>query len=576
MTPWLPAFLQPGRRQRRWWRSDERVHIEVRGVHDPDRADFADRVAEATERIESVHWARAVPAVGRIVVACDGGDEVVDEVIELLEALEQEEGLVDERFAEAHPEHPADREMVFRQQIGLVADVAGMGFAFIGSAARFARLPIELASVVTTVQSQLPVRQVLERHLGTTTADVWIATSNAVVNALLQGPLGLSIDIAHHYLLLQETNAAARAWAALEPELTGSLADSGPAVALTSAGPPPARTPADNYSRRAGIAAAAGFASVLMATLDPRRAMAVGLAATPKGATVGADAFCALLGRTLAERGIVWTDARALRRLAAINTLCVPGSALRTGRRELQRIVTDGDTGDGDAGRVARELFDGDRPDTLHEQGEWRLGPVPALGEVAIPDDLGAALGRRTPSGVLGIARNGRLVAIALLADEMRPGALALIAAARGTGLMVAIADTDQRFCERVGGDLLVEDGDGLAASVEMMQGDEFAVLLVGSDEHEALRAATCSIGLIASDRAAPSFSLVSRRSTAAILPKPANSVTVLRSSPAAFTKLPILPRTTFSARVIRSPRAAGRPLNRETTAMIAPRQAPM
>ncbi len=73
-----------------------------------------------------------------------------------------------------------------RALVALAADGAGVALAGISRALALTPLPVELASLVTAVDTPPRLRGVVEGLLGRPTADTTIAVANAVAQGLAQ------------------------------------------------------------------------------------------------------------------------------------------------------------------------------------------------------------------------------------------------------------------------------------------------------------------------------------------------------------------------------------------------------
>src|SRR5205807_3784073 len=89
---------------------------------------------------------------------------------------------------------------------------------------------------------------------------------------------------------------------------------------------------------RAALAAFGVFGLSLAATKDPRRAANTLMAAAPKAARLGREAFAAQLGRDLANRDVIVLDPSALRHLDRVDTVVVDRSAVM-GRKTLDPLA---------------------------------------------------------------------------------------------------------------------------------------------------------------------------------------------------------------------------------------------
>jgi hypothetical protein len=189
-----------------------------------------------------VSWA-AVNAVLGVVVLAYPDEAEIDTVIDIVEEVERAHDL---GGAEADPvEHPGAESAVGRAVTALAADGVALSLVGVGWLVRATPIPIELASIVTVLDTQPRARAKVERTLGVERADVAISLANAVGQALAQGSIGLGLDAASRGLQLAEAQARRDAWRRREDELAGS------AHRATADTMSPERPPC-RQSRRAG------------------------------------------------------------------------------------------------------------------------------------------------------------------------------------------------------------------------------------------------------------------------------------------------------------------------------------
>jgi cation-transporting ATPase I len=288
----------------------------------------------------------------------------------------------------------------------------------------------------------------------------------------------------------------------------------------------------------------------LAATRDPRRAANALLAGLPKAARLGREAFAAQLVRTLADRDIVVWDRRALRRLDRVSTVVLDAPLLLTGRHLLGPMVVVAPAGSGTTGRRrgapsqeapsvrhrgapsqatlssrARSMFDPRQPAAIRRRSGWALGPLGELGVQLGRDTLRLAhqlssggpcpsgsepaTSRRPRSGglsspgrrlVLGLAYQGRLLAMFGTEPEAHAMAEPLAAEARAAGLEVVVAGIGPD----VGASAVVPGGSRTASSVRALQAEGRGVVLVSSSSHAGLRAADIGIGVGGGDERGP------------------------------------------------------------------------
>ena len=121
------------------------------------------------------------------------------------------------------PNIPAISSRSGAMLIALGADVVGLGASVFGQLLRATPFPVELASLVSLVDNEPRLRGFMEQHLGTPVTDLGLGLSNAFVQALSQGPLGLAVDIGHRANLVRESQERRRSWERRELELQPSV-----------------------------------------------------------------------------------------------------------------------------------------------------------------------------------------------------------------------------------------------------------------------------------------------------------------------------------------------------------------
>ncbi|MDX6345334.1 MAG: cation-transporting P-type ATPase [Streptomyces sp.] len=504
----LPAGPGPeGRARVRTF--EGRAHIAMRGLG----ADGGARAAAAAEAVEQrlkelsgVRWA-AVNAVLGVVVIATEGDEPADEdtlqaLIDVVEAVEETHG-ADGPL----PSHPVSSELAGRAAWALATQAAALPFAVAGRLVSMSPLPVELASVITIIDTQPRLRRLVENAVGKRNAGLVIAGLNAAAQASAGGFLGLGVDAVRHALNTAELGAHRTAWSAAEPDLAGAPHHAGAAWEE----PPPRETPLrdgpiERYADRAALVAAAAFAGGLAVTRRPGSALSAALAAIPKAPGLAREGFSATLGGALAHSGTIVHDPEALRLLDRIGVAVLDSSALTTGSYVLADLVAlDEDAPGGRLAATAHRLFDPGRPDRVSRDGDWALGPVGRLGlRGRTGARVRARLERDGAAHVLGLAEGNRLLAVVSVVPQVHAAAEALVAAGRRAGLRVLAAGPAEDAAALVpGADDTVPGGPELAASVRRLQKDGSGVLLLSRDR-VALAAADVGIGITAANGAPP------------------------------------------------------------------------
>lgn len=429
-------------------------------------------------------------------VAFDGDAVGTDDLIDVVEEIEKAHGVHRERFGFDRPDHPGDREPERRALAGLVADIAGIGVGAFGAVLQATPIPIELAALVSAVDNEPRLRRVVENVLGAPVTDVTLATVNAAAQGLAQGPLGLVVDGLQRATSYTEAIARRRRWNLVEAPLHGEPARRW--VEARDAAPRPVAAPhgpVGTYTDRAALASLAGAAIAGVATANPRTAAAVLMASVPKAAKIGRETFAAHVGRLLADRGVVVTDSRALRRLDTIDTVCIEAELLLSGAQQVEHFELVGSADHFEVRQRLRTLFDPERPSLVKHRSGWTVAP---LAKLDVATDLGAlhAL-KRLPQGAeaFGLTDGGRLAAVFSLVDELAIGAVELVGAAQKAQHMVAVAGGPPGLVGRVGADLAVDGGAALTDSIRGMQTDGCVVLSLCRHDVGALGASDVGVG---------------------------------------------------------------------------------
>ncbi len=493
-------LLSPGRRRRRLWVGKGKAHIEVRGVHHPERGLLARDVERALHAVPGVQWAQVNAVAGRVIVAFDPEEgPSTDDLLEVIEGVEEAHKVHEERFSHERPEHPGDIEPLRRQAIAIGADIFALGGGVFGQLLRATPIPAELGSLVALAENEPRFRRFLEQHLGIALTDLGLGITSAFVQSLSQGPLTLVTDITHRANQLGELQAMRRAWERREADLCDTPHDDPlEAVSLPPRKAPLALGPVERYADVSGALSVAGATAALIVTRSPRRAGGIVAAAVPKAARHGRDAFAARLGRELAARDVVVLDSGALRRLDRVDVVVLDTAVLTTGRLVLGAVDLVDDLDAIAIGVKALELFDPGQPFNTGRRGAWTVAPLASI-DVELPAGTAMrarALARGRP-GVLGVARSGRLVGVIPLEVELDPLADPLAHSVRRGGRQLLVAGLRSGLRERLGADGLVAGGTRLAASVRSLQGAGHGVLLVsGGSAHAALSAADVGVGV--------------------------------------------------------------------------------
>jgi magnesium-transporting ATPase (P-type) len=510
--------------------TEDRVHLSMRGL----RGSAALRISETVERrlaeVPGVRWAAVNAILECVVVATEGPPEDEATLEALLEVVEAAEELHGETHGPL-PSHPIAPQPVGQAAWAMVTQAAAIPLAVAGRLARFTPLPVEVASLISVVDTQPRLRRLVENAVGRRNATLVLAGLNAAAQASAGGFLGLGVDTVRHALRAAELRAYQEAWAAWEPLLTGAPYRAGIRHEDIPPRPVPLRAgPVERYADRAGFVAAGVFGGALAVTRRPRAAASAAMAAIPKAPGLSREGFACTFGGALAHRGTVVYNPDALRLLDRVGTVVLDTGVLTTGGYVLADLVALDDTAPaGHLAATAHRLFDPHDPERLSgtdPEGDdpgWTLGPADRL---AVSGDA-AAWTRLEGDGtayVLGLAQGDRLMAVIRVVPEVHDAAEALVGAAGRAGLRVVVADPAvPPAAEGEGGtdgagdggsptvhlvpgvDESVPGGERLAASVRELQADGTGVLLVSRDR-AALAAADMGIGIAAGAEGAPAW----------------------------------------------------------------------
>ncbi len=299
-------------------------------MHRPGSEVLVKDLEAALNAVEGVQWAQINAVLGRVVVAFDPELSSPDVLIETISDVEEAHEIGNERFPLDRPEHPGDLEPLRRDAIALGADVLGLGASVFGQLLRATPLPVELASLVSLVDNEPRLRGFMEQHLGTPITDLGLGLSNAFVQALSQGPLGLAVDIGHRANLVRESRERRRSWERRERELHPISLEVPPPAAIateTRATPLPSGL-LERYADVATLASIGAFGATLAFTGSPRRAASFLVAGLPKAGRMGREAFAASFASQLAQRDVVVLDRAALRRLDRVDMVLLDADVL--------------------------------------------------------------------------------------------------------------------------------------------------------------------------------------------------------------------------------------------------------
>jgi cation-transporting ATPase I len=330
----LDNLNKVGRSRRRIWRGSNRLHIEVKGVDQPDKQELIQDLKNALLKLKNVDWVEINSVVGRAVIAATEGEDLqTEDVLGVIEEVEKLHRVHSNKFPHERPEHPGDSEPFSRNLVALASDIAGIVGGFMGLAIRATPIPGELASLVTLIDSEPRLRRILENRFGHPATDLGLAILNAIGQGLSQGPLGLIVDSVHRINSLVEVKSRQNIWQRKEPQLAGKLGKSnvGPPIDQTRITPLPSGY-IEKYADIASLSSVGAFGVAFAISKSPRKSANLLAAALPKAARLGREAFSAHLDRILASKGALVMNSLALRKLDRVDTVVFDAKIFLTGR----------------------------------------------------------------------------------------------------------------------------------------------------------------------------------------------------------------------------------------------------
>ncbi|TDD87909.1 HAD family hydrolase [Saccharopolyspora karakumensis] len=482
---------------RRVWRGHERSHLEMRGAHLPDNADAVREVQRRLSELAGVRSAEVNGVLGRVVVEHDPELPDLTEPSRIIGEVETGFGLGDQDVAPRSRRHPGNAEAVLRDAGALAVSALGVGYAGLG-----ALLPGRLVSplvpaAVSLVDSVPWMRAGLQRVVGRGPLDLALALGGAAGQGLSGRPLGALTDLCGRFCSARETLARHQAWQHWEDALPHAC----PALAHRPRPRPVPDGPVERVANASGGAALGGAVTVYALSRAPQRALAALLAAVPKPAIGGREAFATTLSTSLASRGALVLEPDALRRLDRVDAVVFDAPALLSGRRVVDSVIPlDDDADSAELFTRAGELVDPADPAAHRSSGSWSVAPLDAS---VHPPQVRRAAKAETACGatVLGLIHDGRTVALVVVTDELDPLAEALVDTARSVAADVLV--TGKGLERRLPVDGAIPGGAELVDLVRALQDDGAVVAVVSHLDGDGLAAADLGISLSTSDSSA-------------------------------------------------------------------------
>ncbi|MBQ6642909.1 MAG: HAD-IC family P-type ATPase, partial [Saccharopolyspora sp.] len=479
----------------------------MQGIADPDKAELVEQVADRLRALAGVRWVEVNAALGCLVV---GHDEAVIEAAELVSEVDDSVELVGLTgyFAETSVAHPDSPGRTLGHVAVIGANLTGLGYAAVARALPVPSLPKSVPALLSTAGATPKIWDVVQSRLGSAATDLLFGVGSAVAHTFAQEPTSLLMEAGLRLSALRETQSSQRSWErwqeefAQDPQRYRCAAEPLP--------PRPVALPAGPVERTGDVSAAAapaGFASALGLSGNLARAEGFLVAATPRAAGMGREAFATQLGHALAERDIFALDPGALRRLDRIDTVVVDADALLTGNRIVHDVIAlDEDSDAVELWQQANELVVRGRRELAENDDQRRDWTIEAWGTRSRwPAGLRDRLSEAADTGarICMLRRGATQAAVVVIVDELEPLVDQLLAAARAAGSLV-LAGGGRRLGARLGVEQVVAGGSRLAGSVRALQAQGAGVALVSARGYAGLTAADIGLGAVTRDKPAP------------------------------------------------------------------------
>ena len=327
------AMFEPpdARRSRRVWVSRGRAHLELAAPAVEGGPSVRRALRRQLERLDGVEWAAVNDAVGRVLVTFDERRVRVDDVVEVIAAIEQARGGT--QVFPLNPDHPADLEPLVAALVTVAVDTVGIGVAYAGRMLPVPRLTRHATLALAFLDSQQWIKRALVARIGTTGTDLALTGASALLHALTQSPTVPALNAAAAAARVWEMRARREVWRRREPELCrpGVEAVAGPLTPPGTRPCPLPKGPIEGYRGTLGPTALASALGLLPLTFAPSRSADLLKALTPKAAVQGREAFAAVLDVRLCGRGVLPMDGSVYRRLDRVSAVVVDGATLCTG-----------------------------------------------------------------------------------------------------------------------------------------------------------------------------------------------------------------------------------------------------
>lgn len=463
---------------RRCWCRDNRYWIEVRGLSADTGRTLGDALVAAARAEPGVRSVQLNTPLSRVVISVDPDGPAPARLCALVTDVEDRIGSGEHRRQAT--DLPGDGVELGGRLLATAATGVGMCVAGAGRILLWPKLPAGVTAMVTAVDYQPALRNLVERRLGATATDTAFALASTAVYTLTQAPASLAVEVARHLTQVGELTAAAQAWQRHEPALADRAEHPGDATAPPRPCPMPPG-PVERHAQRSGTAQGIAVPAVGLLTGNMNAAATAALVTAPKAARNAREGFVATLSRGLADRhDVLALRPRALRRLDRIDAVVVDPRVLLTDELKVSRL----------------------RTDSAHRHDEmWQWAQAQLLAGA-----LDAGWHRVAPLG--NGQSNGHSRAEVFVGHAHHPLAAALVGEIRRGDIEVVSVAGDELGDLRPSFDELVPGGDAvntaLRDAVVRLQAEGRTVAVLSGAAADAMLAADLAIGVTPHDGAPP------------------------------------------------------------------------
>jgi len=491
-------------RTRRVWISADRAHVELRLAEAQELSVVSTSLKSAVERHPELHWAEVHQGTGRVVMAFRPDSVDVNQALAWVVEAELQAGLARAVWdRDRHPLSQENLEELFLQtavEAWGVLSALGLKLTLLPRS----RLAGTLASVLLVVRSVPRLRRPLDRRFGQERTDLGLGLLTSLLEGPAHRPLIGVVGVIEKVALAAELRAQKRLFEAKESTLCALPGAAEPRfVSPRPVELPPG--PIEEYADRAWAVALASFGVSFLSTGSVQRAFGALFGSIPRPARLGREVFASALSRLFAGKQMLVLNRDKLRLLDRVDTLVIQGDLMPGSQVALGRVVAL--TGESEVALLedAKELFDAKTPLAARRQGEFVLAPLGLLGLETPAEFVDSA--RNLARGgelVLGLTRQGRLVALVEVRIGSRLGLEELVQAAHDARMRVIVAADDPEILQSIPADDTLPGGDGLWRGVRELQREGSVVCVVAQGDSSALDVADLGVAVVVKDQVVP------------------------------------------------------------------------